>query len=178
MRRQFGFPLRKLGAAVAVTALLMVPLAMFGGPALAYTASALHQYGRSSASQYQYRVTVCHRAGWKHHRSWREISVSNRAVKAHLRHGDRLAPCTKPDNKRRGKAHGEDDRGKGDRGKGGHGKNSRGNGNHGNGNHGNGQPRQSVDGSSARDGSRRRPRYGGVFVVEGPCTTRAAEGSA
>lgn len=121
-----------LGA--VVSAALLVPLAVYGAPAIAKSASsASHQY-RSSCGQYgssdgqygssggeygssggqygssctQYRVTVCHRTHSKKH-PWHLITVSSRAVKAHLRHGDTLPPCSTqpPANKKHGKGHGE-----------------------------------------------------------------------
>jgi hypothetical protein len=83
---------RRAAASLAVTAALLVPLAVFGGPALAHSASAVHQYGHSSSSQYQYKVTICHHTGSKKH-PWHQITISNKAVSAHLRHGDVLPPC-------------------------------------------------------------------------------------
>ena len=56
-------------AAAAVTGALLVPMAVFGGPALARSgaaASSQYQYG-SGSSQYQYRVTICHLTGSKKH---------------------------------------------------------------------------------------------------------------
>lgn len=87
-----------------MSAALLVPLAVYGAPALAKSASsAAHQY-RSSCGQYgssagqygsscrQYRVQICHRThSWKH--PWHMITVSSKALKAHLRHGDTLPPC-------------------------------------------------------------------------------------
>src|SRR5205085_2104775 len=75
------------GAAV-VSGLLLVPLGVFGGPALAHT-------GASSAAQYEYKVTICHHTGSSKH-PWHLITISNRAVPAHLRHHDVLPPCPKP----------------------------------------------------------------------------------
>jgi hypothetical protein len=105
-----------LGA--VVTAALFVPLAVYGAPALAKSASsASHQYGSacgqygSSGSQYgssckQYRVLLCHRTHSRKH-PWVRIVVSSRAVKAHLRHGDSFPPCsTQPAAKKHGKAKG------------------------------------------------------------------------
>jgi hypothetical protein len=80
-------------AGLAVTAALFVPLAVFGGSALAKSASsASSQYEYSGSSQYQYRVQICHRTHSKKH-PWHTITVSNRAVKAHLKHGDTLGAC-------------------------------------------------------------------------------------
>ena len=47
----------------------------------------------ASASQYQNKVTICHRTGSKKN-PFRTIRVSRSAVKAHLRHGDALGPCS------------------------------------------------------------------------------------
>lgn len=82
----------RLAAGVAVTAAMLVPLAVFGAPALARSASAASQY-HSGSSQYQYRVTICHRTGSKKHPA-HTITVSSAAVAAHLRHGDHLGACT------------------------------------------------------------------------------------
>jgi hypothetical protein len=125
-------PRFRLALGVLVSAALLVPLAVYGAPALAKSAaSASHQYGSScgqygssggqygsSGDQYgsshgqygsscrQYRVTLCHRTHSKKH-PWRLITVSNRAVKAHLRHGDTLPPCsTQPPLQKHGKGHG------------------------------------------------------------------------
>ena len=127
-------PRFRLALGAVVTAALLVPLAVYGAPALAKSASsASHEY-RSSCGQYgssggqygssggqygssggqygsscrQYRVQICHRThSWKH--PWRLITVSNRALKAHLRHGDTLPPCsTQPAAKpKHGKGHGD-----------------------------------------------------------------------
>jgi hypothetical protein len=47
----------------------------------------------ASASQYEKKVTICHRTGSKKN-PFRTIRVSRNAVKAHLRHGDALGPCS------------------------------------------------------------------------------------
>ncbi len=106
---------------IAVTAALLVPLAVFGAPALAKTAAAAsgHEYGPScgqygssggqygsaggqygsSGSQYgssscrQYRVTICHRTHSRKH-PWVMITVNVHALNAHLRHGDTMPPCS------------------------------------------------------------------------------------
>jgi hypothetical protein len=46
----------------------------------------------ASASQYEKKVTICHRTGSKKN-PFRTIRVSRNAVPAHLRHGDALGPC-------------------------------------------------------------------------------------
>src|SRR6478672_8297142 len=82
-------------AAAAVSGALLVPLAVFGAPALARSgaaASSQYEYG-SGSSQYQYRVTICHLTGSKKHPG-HTITVSSKAVAAHLRHGDHLNACT------------------------------------------------------------------------------------
>jgi hypothetical protein len=78
---------RTVGAA-AVTAALLVPLGVFGGPALAGS-------NGPSAAQYQYKVTLCHKTGSKKH-GWHKITVANPAVKAHLKHGDFVVTPTAP----------------------------------------------------------------------------------
>ena len=119
-------PRFRLVLGAVVSAALLVPLAVYGAPAIAKSASsASHQYRAacgqygssggeygssggeygSSGSQYgssggqygsscrQYRVQICHRTHSKKH-PWVKITVSARAMKAHLRHGDTLPPCT------------------------------------------------------------------------------------
>jgi hypothetical protein len=93
MRRLTNGGTRRVAAGLAVTAALLVPLAVFGAPALARSAAAASQYEYSSGSQYQYRVQICHVTGSKHHPA-HTITVSSAAVKAHLRHGDHLGACT------------------------------------------------------------------------------------
>ena len=85
-------PTGRTAALALVTAAVIVPLGVFGAPALARTASSASQYQYSSSSQYQYRVAICHRTHSKKH-PWHVIVVSSSAVKAHMRHGDTLAPC-------------------------------------------------------------------------------------
>jgi hypothetical protein len=128
-------PRFRLALGAVVTAALLVPLAVYGAPAIAKSASsASHQYKAacgqygSSSSEYQYgsscrqyRVQICHRTHSKKH-PWHLITVSSKAVKAHLRHGDTVPPCsTQPAAKKHGKGHGHD---VGDRGESGtkHGK--------------------------------------------------------
>jgi hypothetical protein len=81
-------------AGIAVTAGLMVPLAVVGAPALAGSNSAAGEYG-SGSSQYQYqpRATICHLTGSKKHPA-HTTTVSSKSVAAHVRHGDHLGACT------------------------------------------------------------------------------------
>jgi hypothetical protein len=86
-------PTSRTAALALVTLAVIVPLGVFGAPALARTASAVSQYGHSSSSQYQYKVAICHHTHSKKH-PYHVIVVSNKAVAKHmLRHGDTLAPC-------------------------------------------------------------------------------------
>ncbi|HET7450071.1 MAG TPA: hypothetical protein VFJ78_05690 [Gaiellaceae bacterium] len=83
----------KAAAVAALSAALLVPLATFGGPALARSGAALAEYGHGSGSaQYQYRVTICHITHGKK-KVAHTITVSSKAVPAHLRHGDHLNAC-------------------------------------------------------------------------------------
>lgn len=83
-------PTGRTAALALATAAVMVPLGVFGAPALARTASSADQY--SSSSQYQYKVAICHHTHSKKH-PWHVINVAAASVKAHLKHGDTLAPC-------------------------------------------------------------------------------------
>ena len=74
---------RRTLAAVAVSAALLVPLAVFGAPALARSTAP----SSAASAQYQYKVAVCHRTHSKKH-PWVLIHVGAPAVKAHLKHGD------------------------------------------------------------------------------------------
>lgn len=88
MKNPFRSADRRLAGAAVVTGLLLAPLGIFGSSALAHTASGLGP----SAAQYQYKITICHRTHSKKH-PWVQIRISNRALKAHLKHGDTLGPC-------------------------------------------------------------------------------------
>ena len=81
-------------AAAAVTAAFLVPLAVFGAPALASSQQA-------SASQYQYgstKVAVCHHTGSAGH-PWVKITISMQGwLHGHSKHGHDFlvtgsAPC-------------------------------------------------------------------------------------
>ena len=86
MSNPFRFVNRRLAGAAAVSGALLVPLGVFGSSALAHP-------GKSGSAQYQYRVTICHHTGSKKH-PWHTITISNRAVAAHLlHHGDTLGAC-------------------------------------------------------------------------------------
>jgi hypothetical protein len=98
-------------AGVAVTAALLVPLAIFGAPALARSGAAAGEHG-SGASQYQYRVTICHLTGSKKHPA-HTITVSSKAVAKHLRHGDHLGACTGTETPKAKHGKGHDNNGKG-----------------------------------------------------------------
>jgi hypothetical protein len=133
MNAAFGTPRFRLALGAMVSAALLVPLAVYGAPAIAKSASsASHQY-HSSCGQYgssggeygssgdeygssdhqygsacdQYRVTICHRTHSKKH-PWRLITVSSRALKAHLRHGDTLPPCSTQPAAKKKHGHGRD----------------------------------------------------------------------
>jgi hypothetical protein len=80
-------------AGTVVTAALLLPLAIFGAPALARSGAAASEYQYGGSGQSQYRVTICHLTGSKKHPA-RTIVVSSASVKAHLKHGDHLGPCT------------------------------------------------------------------------------------
>jgi uncharacterized membrane protein YgcG len=137
---------RRIWTAAVVSAAFFVPLCIFGAPALARSAASASQYEYGGSSQYQYKVTLCHKTHSKKH-PYHQITVSSHAVNAHLKHGDTVGTCpTTPPAPTTGNNHGHDDgndngkHGNGDdnnQGNGGdHGNNGNGNGN-GNG-HGNG----------------------------------------
>lgn len=79
-------------AGLIVTLGLLVPLAVFGAPALARTGASASQYEYSSSAQYQYRITICHHTHSRKH-PWHTIRVSVRAWPAHERHGDDMGAC-------------------------------------------------------------------------------------
>jgi hypothetical protein len=79
-------------AIAAVSAAILVPLGVFGAPALARSAASASQYEYGGSSSHQYKVALCHHTHSTKH-PWHVINVSSAAVKAHLKHGDALAPC-------------------------------------------------------------------------------------
>jgi hypothetical protein len=87
----------RLMAAVAVSAALFVPLAVFGAPALARSASAASQYQYSGSSQYQYKVAVCHHTHSATH-PWVQINVASAGwLHGHSKHrGDFLVTSASP----------------------------------------------------------------------------------
>jgi hypothetical protein len=120
MKRVFRSVHNRVVGAVAVTGLLLIPLGVFGGSA----------FGHSAAAQYQYRVTICHHTGSKKH-PWHLITISNKAVPAHLRHHDQMPPCptTATVAKNHGKPSSDTSHGQASTGTQGHENNQGGNGN-------------------------------------------------
>jgi hypothetical protein len=94
-------------ALAAVSAAVLVPLGVFGAPALARSAAAASQYEYGSGAT-QYKVAICHHTHSKKH-PWHVINVSSSAVKAHMKHGDTLAPCPAPPPAQPKHASGNDD---------------------------------------------------------------------
>jgi hypothetical protein len=105
----------KLGGVVAGLFALAVLTAVV---VFAGLGSAANSSGNAAAHEYQYghKVAICHRTHSFKHR-FVTISVSQRAVRAHLAHGDLLGPCPAPPAQTR-KHH--DDRENGDRDDGDH----------------------------------------------------------
>ena len=91
--------------------------------ALASVGAAVSPSGTPAASeQYPKKVTICHKTGSKKN-PFRTIRVSRNAVKAHLRHGDAVGPCSTATFARlpqgQGQAQGQgDDHGQGREGRG------------------------------------------------------------
>jgi hypothetical protein len=86
MRKRF---LRRTALGLLAGAAAAVALAGMGS-----VASAVAPTGApASASQYEKKVTICHRTGPKRSPRFHTIRVSRNAVPAHLRHGDALGPC-------------------------------------------------------------------------------------
>jgi hypothetical protein len=85
MRRRSSLRLGRTAAIGTVAALAFTALASVG--------AAVSPAGSpAAASQYEKKVTICHRTGSKKN-PYRTIRVSRNAVPAHLRHGDGLGPC-------------------------------------------------------------------------------------
>jgi hypothetical protein len=91
MKSKLNSRTARLLGGLAVTAALFVPLTVFGGSALARSTAAASEYQYSGSSQY--RVQVCHLTGSKKH-PFHTITVSPKAVAAHVRHCDHAGPCT------------------------------------------------------------------------------------
>jgi hypothetical protein len=91
---------------LAVVGVSLVASASLAGIGFARTSS-------TSAEQYQYgKATVCHKTGSKKH-PFQTITISQNALKAHLKHGDTPGACpttAPPQNgKDKGKGNGKDD---------------------------------------------------------------------
>jgi hypothetical protein len=84
--------------AIRYLALLAVLAAMILA-AIASVGASLAPAGTSTPaaeSAYPKRVTICHRSGRKLKRSkYRTIRIAQRALKAHLRHGDGIGACSR-----------------------------------------------------------------------------------
>jgi hypothetical protein len=102
-------PARRTGLAFAgaLTSLLVVALAAFGG--IGYASSAARGVARTAekvvapkakdaagqsaaADQYVGKVTICHHTGSPNH-PFVTITINRNALKAHLAHGDTIGPC-------------------------------------------------------------------------------------
>jgi len=95
-----------LAFAGALTSLLVVALAAFGG--IGYASSAARGVARTAekvvapkakdagqsaaADQYVGKVTICHHTGSPNH-PFVTITISRNALDAHLKHGDTIGPC-------------------------------------------------------------------------------------
>jgi hypothetical protein len=86
MRERF-----RRGTAVGIVAGVATAFAVVGMGSVGAAVSPSSQ--PASAGQYERKVTICHRTGSKKN-PFRTIRVSRSAVKAHLRHGDALGPCS------------------------------------------------------------------------------------
>ena len=82
----------RLAAAAVMSAGLLVPLAAFGASG-----------NGQSPSAAQYKITICHHTHSKKH-PMVTITISNKAWKAHQRHGDTLGACPPPAKAKHGKS--------------------------------------------------------------------------
>lgn len=103
-------------AGLIVTMGLLVPLAVFGAPALARTGASASEYEYSSSAEYQYgtgKIAICHHTHSKKH-PFHTIRVSVQAwYHAHQHHGgDHVGACDSTDQLSLGKhghkGHGHD----------------------------------------------------------------------
>lgn len=86
--------MRRLRSRWPIRAGLAGGVALLAFAALASVGAAVSPSGNPAASeQYPKKVTICHRTGSKKN-PFRTIRVSRNAVKAHLRHGDTIGPCS------------------------------------------------------------------------------------
>jgi hypothetical protein len=112
-------PHRRILAAAAVSAALLIPLGVFGAPALARSASAGPEH--SGSAQYQYKIWVCHYTHSAKHPVVL-IHVSSASLRGHLRHHDLVivppATCpTTPNLAAHGKANSDHGKANADHGK-------------------------------------------------------------
>ena len=86
---------RRTAAALVVSGAFLVPLAVFGAPALARSTSPDRQ--QSGSAQYQYKVTICHHTHSAKH-PWVKIRVGAPGARAHLKHhnGDFIVTASAP----------------------------------------------------------------------------------
>jgi hypothetical protein len=86
MRALMARRLSRAGVAGGVGALVFAALVSVG--------AAVSPSGTPAVTaQYPKKVTICHKTGSKKN-PFRTIRVSRNAVKAHLRHGDSIGPCS------------------------------------------------------------------------------------
>ena len=79
---------RRIAAAVLASGVVLTPLAVFGGPALAGGAT-------PSAAEYQYKLTVCHFTHSKKH-PWVKLRVSAASWRKGHSKRDFIVTATKP----------------------------------------------------------------------------------
>jgi len=82
----------RIVAAACVSIGLLVPLAAFGAVG-----------NGQSPSAAQYKITICHHTHSKRH-PMVTIKISNKAWKAHQRHGDTMGACPAPSKSNHGKS--------------------------------------------------------------------------